>query len=109
MFETINSRFIRSVAAVTVVAASLAFAGCSELMSRDDFTARVKDKSDTEVAKTIGKPAAVDTSAPDQVTWTYTSKTFNIEAKNKFDSKTIVVFSKAAANGKLRATDVKFE
>ena len=79
------------------------------MVSRDDFAAREKDKSDTEVAKVVGKPAAVDTSAPDKVTWTYTSRTFNIQEGNKFDSKAIVVFSKAGSTGQLRATDVKFE
>ena len=96
-------------AIVAGMAACLVFTGCSELLSRDDFTARVKDKSDTEVAKLIGKPKTVENSTADQVTWTYTSRTFNIEAGNKFDSKTIVVFSKSGANGQLKATDVKFE
>lgn len=109
MSGAVNSAFFRRVAAVTGVAACLVIAGCGEPLSRDDFAARVKDKSDTEVAKAIGKPAAVDTTAPDQVTWTYTSRTFNIEDGNKFDSKALVVFSKAGSNGGFRATDVKFE
>ena len=50
MFSVINSRFFR---AVTAVAVSLVFAGCSEMLSRDDFTARVKDKSDAEVTKLV--------------------------------------------------------
>ena len=106
MFSVINSRFFRG---VTAVAVSLVFAGCSEMLSRDDFTARVKDKSDAEVTKLVGKPAAVDTSAPGQVAWTYTSRTFNIEQGNKFDTKAVVVFNKAGSNGQLRVTDVKFE
>lgn len=106
MFPAINSRFFRGVTAVVV---SLVFAGCSEMLSRDDFAARVKDKSDAEVTKLVGKPAAVDTSAPDQVAWTYTSRTFNIEQGNKFDTKAVVVFNKAGSNGQLRVTDVKFE
>src|SRR5688572_20186115 len=109
MSKALNSRFLRRVAAVAVVAGSFVLSGCSEMLSRDDFAARVKDKSDTEVAKLVGKPAAVDTSAPDRVTWTYNSKTFNIEQGNKFDSKSVVVFSKAGSDGQLKATDVKFE
>lgn len=108
MSRAINFSFSRRVAAVTVLAASFVLAGCSEMLSRDDFAARVKDKSDAEVAKSVGKPAAVE-SAADKVTWTYNSKTFNIEQGNKFDSKAIVVFSKAAADGQLEATDVRFE
>lgn len=109
MFGSVNSGFFRRVATIAGVAACLVFAGCAEPLSRDDFASRVKDKSDTEVAKVVGKPAAVDASAPDQVTWTYTARTFNINESNKFDAKTVVVFSKAGSNGQLRATDVKFE
>jgi hypothetical protein len=97
------------IAVVMLTAASLALAGCSEMLSREDFAAKVKDKSDKEVAKQIGKPASVAEVAPDQVAWTYNERTFNIEQGNKFDSKTVVVFNKGAADGQLRAVDVKFE
>jgi hypothetical protein len=97
------------VAKVAVIAASFVFAGCAEMLSREDFAARVKDKSDKEVAKLVGKPQTVDASKSDQVTWTYSSRTFNIAEGNKFDTKTIVVFSKAASDGQLKATDVNFE
>ena len=106
MFRVISSKLVCTVAAV---ATAVVFAGCSEMLSRDDFAARVKDKSDAEVTKLVGKPAAVDTSAPGQVAWTYTSRTFNIQEGNKFDSKAVVVFNKAGSNGQLRVTDVKFE
>lgn len=106
MSVSLNSRFTSSVVAMAL---AFAFAGCSEMLSRDDFIARVKDKSDTEVAQLVGKPAAVDSNSPDQVTWTYKSKTFNIQEGNKFDPKTVVVFSKAASDGKLKATDVRFD
>ena len=106
MFRVISSKLVCTVAAV---AAAVVFTGCSEMLSRDDFAARVKDKSDAEVTKLVGKPAAVDTSAPGQVAWTYTSRTFNIQEGNKFDSKAVVVFNKAGSNGQLRVTDVKFE
>ena len=107
--ETVNSKSWGRIATAIVVAATFVLAACSEKLSRDDFAARVKDKSDAEVAKLIGKPESVDASAPDQVTWTYTARTFNIEAGNKFDGRTIVVFSKAAADGKLKVTGVKYE
>lgn len=109
MYGTIDTKFLRRVAAVAATAACLVFAGCSELMSRDDFTARVKDKSDNEVAKAVGKPVSVETPAADEVTWTYDKRTFDIAHNNKLDTKVVVVFSKAAADGKLRAKDVKFE
>lgn len=109
MLRAVNPKTLGRVAAVAVMATSFVLAGCSEILSRDDFTARVKDKSDAEVAKVIGKPAAVDASAPDKVTWTYNAKTFNIQEGNKFDTKTVVVFRKAQPDGKLQATDVVFE
>ena len=36
-------------------------------------------------------------------------KTFNVEERNKFDTKTVVVFAKNQSDGKLKAVDVKFE
>jgi hypothetical protein len=106
MFRMVKSKVVSAAVAVTL---GIALSACSEMLSREDFAARVKDKSDKEVAQSIGKPAQVETSGDDQVTWTYNSKTFNIEERNKFDSKTIVVFSKTAADGQLRAVDVKYE
>ncbi len=102
---------MKSKVASVVVAATLgvALSACSEMLSREDFAARVKDKSDREVAKSIGKPTQVDTSGTDQVTWIYNSKTFNVEERNKFDSKSMVVFSKTPTDGTLKAVDVKFE
>lgn len=103
--RTISGR----IALVMFTAASLALAGCSGVQSREDFTAKVKDKSDKEVAKEIGKPATVTEIAPDQVAWTYNERTFNIEQGNKFDAKTVVVFNKAGADGQRKVVDVKFE
>jgi hypothetical protein len=97
------------VTAMAAVALGLALSACSEMLSREDFAARVKDKTDVEVKQEVGKPAAIDESGPDQVTWTYNSRTFNIEERNKFDEKTVVVFSKAGTDGKLKAVDVRFE
>ena len=104
---TFRTSFLARFAAISLLAASFAVAGCSEMMSRSDFTARVKDKSDTEVAKLVGKPSAVDESKPERVTWTYTSRTFNVDERNKFDSKAVVVFNKTGS--KLVVADVTFE
>jgi hypothetical protein len=91
------------------MAVSFVLAGCSGVSSRDDFAARVKDKSEQEVTKAIGKPAAVDNSRPERVTWTYTSRTFNLENKNKVDQKTVVVFGPMSKDGKLKVLDVMYE
>lgn len=109
MSDIMKSRSPVRFAAVIALAATFVLAACAEILSRDDFAARVKDKSDAEVAKSIGKPDSVDAAKPGEVAWTYTQKTFNVQAGNKFDSKTIVVFSKAAADGKLKVTGVRYE
>lgn len=109
MNYTVTARSLGRIAAIAVMGASFLLAGCSEMVSRTDFAARVKDKSDAEVVKVIGKPAAVDESKPDRVTWTYTSKTFNVDDRNKFDTKAVVVFRKTPADGKLMVSDVTFE
>ena len=110
MFRVGDPKFPgRGAAAIAVAAACFVLAGCSEMLSREDFAARVKDKSDKEVATLVGKPAAVDASQPDRVAWIYNSRTFNIQEGNKFDTKAVVVFSKTAPEGKLKAVDVAFE
>ena len=106
MFYMLKSKLVSAAIAVML---GVALSACSEMLSREDFATRVKDKSDAEVKKTIGKPAAVDETKPDQVTWTYNSRTFNVQEGNKFDSKSVVVFSKAGGEGKMKAVDVQFE
>ena len=106
MFEGVRSKVVGLAA---TLALGVVFAGCSEMLSRDDFAARVKDKSDAEVAKLVGKPTAVDSSKPNEVTWTYNARTFNVDERNKFDSKAVVVFAKGPSDGQLRAVDVRFE
>ena len=93
--------------AAAVAVAALMLTACSELMSRSDFEARVRDKAEHEVRKDIGKPAEVDTSG-DGVKWVYVKRTFNIEDGNKFDKRTVVVFS-PAHDGNLKAREVHFE
>lgn len=109
MFRTVNSRGLRAAAAGAVLAASFVLGGCGEIYNRDDFATRVKDKSEQEVVKEIGKPSIVDKSTPARVSWTYTSRTFSIENQNKVDAKTVVVFSPASSDGKLKVTEVLFE
>jgi hypothetical protein len=91
----------------TVSIAALVLSACSELMSRDDFEARVKEKGEHEVRKDIGKPAEID-KADNAVKWIYVKRTFNINDANKFDDRTIVVFS-PSHDGSLKAREVHFE
>ena len=89
------------------VNSQIMLSACSELMSREDFEARVKEKPEHEVRKDIGKPAEVD-HAGNAVKWIYVKRTFNIEDANKFDNRTIVVFS-PSHDGSLKAREVHFE
>ena len=109
MSKQVKDGFLRALALPGIIALSFALGGCSGVSSRDDFAARVKDKSEQEVTKEVGKPAAVDNSRPDRVTWTYTSRTFNLENKNKLDQKTVVVFGPTSRDGKLKVLDVMYE
>ena len=102
----VDSKLVRSVAAAAA-AISLLVAGCSEMVNREDFTQRVQNKSDAEVAKLVGKPDAVAEPAPGQVAWTYNGRTFNVQDGNKFDTKAVVMFAKSG--DKLTVTDVRFE
>ena len=97
----------RVIAGAAFIAASVLVAGCSGVSSRDEFTARVKDKSEQEVSQALGKPNAVDSTRPERVTWTYTSRTFNLENGNKLDPRTIVVFAPSSAGG-LKVKEVVF-
>lgn len=87
----------------------LAIAGCDAMSSREDFEARVKDKSVAEVQKKIGKPVAVDESVPGTIRWTYKGKTFYTDSGTKFDKKTVVVFRQVAANTPPRMVEVVYE
>ncbi len=82
--------------------------GCGETVSRDDFTAGVIGKTETEVTTKFGKPAAVavDVNAPERVVWTYNRETFDLANGNKIDSKTKVTFEGPA--GTRHATKVDF-
>ena len=95
--------------AVTWVAGCfvLVVSGCSELQSREDFANRIKDKSEKEVVKEVGKPAKIETHG-DQVRYIYTSRTFKIESGNKIDAQAVVVFS-PTPGGIHKAAEVLYE
>ena len=108
MFRSIENRF-EAVVRVAIVATAFFVAGCGERMSREDFAARIKDQSEKQVIKSVGKADSVENVAPDRVHWIYLTKTFNIEKGNTFDPRTIVVFTPSASGGELKVSDVKFE
>lgn len=100
---------LRRLGAALAATAILLVAGCGEIHGRDEFNKEVMNKGEDDIVKSVGKPAAVDASNPERVTWTYYSITYNIENQNKMDQKTIVVLKRDQPGGKLRAIETRFE
>ena len=98
--------WIRALQAM-LAAAVFTLAGCGDLYDRKDFESNVRDKSEEEVRKKVGKPAAVDSSNPERVTWTYNTTTFDSTNKNSRDQKTVVVFK--PIGGKLKAVEITYQ
>ena len=92
-----------------VAGAAMAFAlsGCSELSNREDFAAQWKDKTEEQVLKYAGKPAAVDSTNPSRVIWIYKSRTYDVPTR-RTDSETDVIFV-TATDGKLHVAEVVFK
>ena len=99
---------LHAVATAAILAICLVLGACSERVNREDFATLLKGKTEQEVLKVAGKPATVDDKAADRHVWTYTSRTFDVNNKNKFDAKTIVIFSRSA-EGKMVMTEMQFE
>lgn len=104
-----NNILARVLGAAVLVIATLAGVGCGDIHARSEFTGLVMGKSEEEVVSKVGKPAAVDAGNPDRVTWTFNSTTFDVDNQNKRDSKTVVVFQRSAATGKLSVAEVSFK
>jgi hypothetical protein len=96
-------------AAVLALTGIVALAGCAEIHTRDDFTAKVDGKSMDDVRSVIGKPMKVDEGEAGAVVWTYARRTIDIENKNKRDERTVLVFTAPASNGGTRVSEVRFE
>ena len=89
--------------------AVLATAGCGDVYVHEEFDKLTMNKSEAEVQTTIGKPTSVDANNPAHVTWTYYSKTFDIDNQNKRDSKTVLVFEPDPASKKLKVVKVEYQ
>ena len=105
----IGKGLARLLAAIFLVMATLIAGGCGDIYSRGDFTTLVMGKSDQEVIGKLGKPGAVNASDATHVTWTYNSETFDLDNKNKRDSKALVIFERKAPGNSLMVTEVRFE
>jgi hypothetical protein len=108
MFQKSFKNPLRAAATAAILAVCLVFAGCSERMNREDFATQLKGKTEQEVLKNAGKPNTVDDKTGTRHVWTYTSRTFDVNNKNKFDDRTVVIFT-PSAEGKMVVAEVKFE
>ncbi len=88
----------------------LTLGGCAGEFSgtaRGLFIGYVTDKTEEEVIAKVGKPESVDTK-PNTLRWTYKKKTFDPDNMNQVDARTIVIFRKDEASGKMKGADVIF-
>lgn len=108
MFPTNIDNHLRAAATAAILAISLVLGACSERVNREDFAQMIKGKTEPEVLKYAGKPDAKDEQKGDRHVWTYNHRTFDVQKSNKFDDKTIVIFS-PSAEGKMAVAEVKFE
>jgi len=99
---------LRNAATAALLATCLVVSACSERVNREDFSQMTKGKTEPEVLKYAGKPDAKDEQKGDLHVWTYKHRTFDVQNSNKFDDKTVVIFS-PAADGKMAVAEVKFE
>ena len=100
----VTLRALAAAASVMVLAAS---SGCAETQNREDFASGLKNKTEEQVLKYAGKPAAVNAERADHPIWIYKDRTFDV-ATRKSDAKTTVAFS-PADDGKLHVVEVVFE
>ena len=108
MFRTHIDNRLHAAAAAALLAVCLVLGACAERTNREDFSTLLKGKTEQEVLKVAGKPAAVEDKRADHHVWTYTSRTFDVNNQNKMDAKTIVIFS-PSTEGKMVVTQMQFE
>jgi len=99
---------VRALATTAVLAVTLALGACSERTNREDFSSLIKGKTEQEVLKNAGKPSSKDETSNERHVWTYNSRTFDVAQANKFDDKTVVIFT-PSPEGKMVVAEVKFE
>ena len=100
--------YLRAAATAAILTVSLVLGACSERTNREDFASLIKGKTEQEVRKNAGKPDSVDETNKGRHVWTYNSRTFDIQQQNKFDARTVVIFT-PSPEGKMVVGEVKFE
>lgn len=96
----------KTLSIAAAAAALFAFAGCSEITNREDFASLLKNKTEAQALQMAGKPAEVDRSNPNRVTWIYKSRTFDVPTR-KTDPQTDVIFT--MSDGALHVSEVVFK
>jgi hypothetical protein len=86
----------------------LAACGPTGGYQRGLFTGYVVGATEEEIAGKIGKPEEVDNSDAKAPRWIYKKKTFDPDNQNQVDARTIVIFRKDEATGKMKGADVIF-
>jgi hypothetical protein len=99
--------FLEGMLAV-VVLPILAACGPTGGYQRGLFTGYVVGSTEDEIANKIGKPEELDNNDPKAPRWVYKKKTFDPDNMNQVDAKTIVIFKKDEATGKMKGADVIF-
>lgn len=107
MLNTI--RPLRKLLITLSVAPMLMLAACGEVLVHEEFEKAVMNKSGSEVTERLGKPTTVDGNNPSRVTWTYFSKTIDVDNGNKRDSKTILTLEPDATTQALKVVKVAYE
>ena len=100
--------YVHTAATAAVLTLCLALSACSERTNREDFASLIRGKTEQEVRKNAGKPASVDETQRDRHVWTYETRTFDVQHQNKFDARTVVIFT-PSAEGKMVVAEVKFQ
>ena len=97
----------RALCATLAAAAFVVLSGCSDVSNREDFASQLKDKTEPEVMRYAGKPAAVDNSDPNRIAWIYKARTFDVPTGRR-DPETDVIF-RPGPDGKLHVAEVLFK
>ena len=110
MVAGIGKEFLSRILGTALLAiAMLVTAGCGDVYLHEQFDKLVMSKSEAEVQSAIGKPTAVDSNNPARVTWTYYSKTADIENQNKRDVKTVLIFEPDQTTKKLKVVKIEYQ
>ena len=82
-------------------------AGCGDIYGHEEFEKLVKNKSEDDVVKALGKPSSVDNSNPARVVWSYKGMTYDIDNHNNRDAVVNLVMS-STSGGKLQVSEVEY-